>query len=256
MNTNIHKNVQLVLRLYSLSSFSLIQSDWVIQHYVFNKISMHVCVDDCPFINRIELKLIFLDYKGNLWYVRYVKIGISSYVVLDYLQVFAEVALVRFFTTVCRQVSTQITSFRGVIVAKIAFVALFANVNFQRNFQITKSGRCKVTLVEVVWFLINMYIKNIGPRASKVTLVSVIRLITIIYSYVYYQITLVMTCNFCIAKSRWLLLFAVPQNIWYKITSIAFVRFYPEYSHRWHLLGFSPMCVFIWVRIDAKSEKL
>ena len=47
---------------------------------------MHVCVDDCPFINRIELKLIFLDYKGNLWYVRYVKIGISSYVVLDYLQ--------------------------------------------------------------------------------------------------------------------------------------------------------------------------
>ena len=32
-----------------------------------------------------------------------------------------------------------------------------------------------------------------------------------------------MTYNFCIAKSRWLLLFAVPQNIWYKITSIAFV---------------------------------
>ena len=113
---------------------------------------MHVCVDDCPFINRIELKLIFLDYKGNLWYVRYVKIGISSYVVLDltFKRVFAEVALVRCFTTVCRQVSTQITSFRGVIVAKIAFVALFANVNFQRNFQITKSGRCKVTLVEVV----------------------------------------------------------------------------------------------------------
>ena len=168
----------------------------------------------------------------------------------------------RFFTTVCRQVSTQITSFRGVIVAKIAFVALFANVNFQRNFQITKSGRCKVTLVEVVWFLINMYIKNIGPRASKVTLVSVIRLITIIYSYVYYQITLVMTCNFCIAKSRWLLLFAVPQNIWYKITSIAFVRFYPEYSYRWHLLmqnwckvrKFYPEYSHRWCKIDAKSE--
>ena len=67
------------------------------------------------------------------------------------------------------------------------------------------------------------------------------------------------------------LLFAVPQNICYKITLIAFVRFSPlcvliwaqrvpgsiqKYLHRWHLLGFSPLCVFIWVRIDAKSQKL
>ena len=66
--------VQLFLRLYSLPSFSLIQSDWVIQHCVFNKISMHVCVDDPLFINRIELKFIFLDYQGNLWYVECVKI--------------------------------------------------------------------------------------------------------------------------------------------------------------------------------------
>ena len=97
----------------------------------------------------------------------------------------------RFFTTVCRQVSTQITSFRGVIVAKIAFVALFANVNFQRNFQITKSGRCIVTLVEVFFCfsplsVLNMYIKKIGPRAGKVTLVAVIRLFSIMYSEMYF----------------------------------------------------------------------
>ena len=69
MNTNIQKNVQLVLRLYSLPSFSLIHSDTI----VFNKISSHVCIDDRPFIDRIELKLIFSDYQGNLWYLDYVK---------------------------------------------------------------------------------------------------------------------------------------------------------------------------------------
>ena len=91
----------------------------------------------------------------------------------------------RFFTTVCRQVLTQITSLRDCIVAKIAFVALLANVCFQMTFQISKSGRCKVTLEEdfsPLSVLINMYIKNIGPRAGKVTLVAVIRLITIMYS--------------------------------------------------------------------------
>ena len=76
----------------------------------------------------------------------------SSYIVLDYLQ--ERQSICRGSTCEvfhhCRQVSTEITSFRGCIVAKIAFVAKFANVNFQMTFQITKSGRCKVTLVEVV----------------------------------------------------------------------------------------------------------
>ena len=113
---------------------------------------MHVCADDRPFINRIDLKFILLDYQGNLWYVEYVKIDRWWYIFIccfrlpskekEYLQ--------RFFTTVCRQVLTQITSLRDCIVAKIAFFALFANVSFQITFQITKSGRCKVTLVRVV----------------------------------------------------------------------------------------------------------
>ena len=126
-------------------------------------------------------------------------------------RVFAEVALVRFFTTVCCRVSTQITSFRDCIVAKIAFVALLANVCFQMTFRITQSGRCDFSPLSIFpatslrrpdihpssrklylvhkWeinihtlsILINMYIKNSGPRAGKVTLVAVIRLITIMY---------------------------------------------------------------------------
>ena len=53
----------------------------------------------------------------------------------------------RFFTTVRQHVSIQITSFRGCKVAQFAFMALFANVCFQMTFQITRSGRCIVTLV-------------------------------------------------------------------------------------------------------------
>ena len=46
---------------------------------------MHVCEDDRPFINRIDLKFIFLDYQGNLWYVQ---------ITFKRGRVFAEVALV------------------------------------------------------------------------------------------------------------------------------------------------------------------
>ena len=79
----------------------------------------------------------------------------------------------RFFTTICHHVSTQIMSFRGCIVAQIAFVALFAILCFQMTLQMTKSGRCilyshtgrscLIFLSVLNMSVLNMHFKNIGP---------------------------------------------------------------------------------------------
>ena len=58
---------------------------------MFDKISSHVCVDDRPFIDRIELEYIyFLRFIraicGMFRMLKKITGGISSYVVLDYLQ--------------------------------------------------------------------------------------------------------------------------------------------------------------------------
>ena len=60
--------------VYIFFSVRLSHSTLCVQQYFNACLSQTVCVDDRPFINRIELKFIFLDYQGNLWYVECVKI--------------------------------------------------------------------------------------------------------------------------------------------------------------------------------------
>ena len=120
---------------------------------------MIIPLDDHPFIDRIELKYIyFLRFIraicGMFRMLKNITGGISSYVVLNYLQERESISrgstcevFHHSMPSMAHHVSTQITSFRGCIVAQIAFVALIVNVCFQ----MTESGRCIVTLlIEVV----------------------------------------------------------------------------------------------------------